>query len=245
MEQHTLAELRASLTQKERVFRAPPLTPELCAAIKLISPQFDLTPDEASRRFWEADQNGSCWGEYEVLGPLLEALPKPAKVLEIGPGLGRSTVFFKKKLGWHETEFHLFEGKGTTSKYTSMGPRSVESFCGSPEWLTRCLEYNGVERYTLHEALELDGELSSLPGPYDLIYGFYSIGFHWGLEHFLDELVALMHLRSVAAFTVEPRFEIFEGLRAYHPRVLTWNAVWPKDRELNMVVFSKSALPGF
>ena len=26
------------------------------------------------------------------------------------------------------------------------------------------------------------------PDPYDLIYGFYSIGFHWSLEYYLDDL---------------------------------------------------------
>ena len=73
---HSLDELDPYLAAKELHFRAPPLTPELVAAIKLISPQFHLRPNEESRRFWELNQNGLCWGEYEALKPFLD-----------GPGL--------------------------------------------------------------------------------------------------------------------------------------------------------------
>ena len=38
------------------------------------------------------------------------------------------------------------------------------------------LDYNGVEQYEIFDAEQLP--LAALPGPYDLIYGFYSIGFH-------------------------------------------------------------------
>src|SRR5690349_2560299 len=94
------SELDFRLANLERVFKAPPLTAELINAIKLISPQFDLKENEESRSFWEADQNGACWGEYQALEPIFKETPKPKKILEIGPGLGRSIVFFSKKLGW-------------------------------------------------------------------------------------------------------------------------------------------------
>jgi hypothetical protein len=51
-------ELDQRLAQMERIFRSPPLTTELIAAIKLISPQWDLASRERDRLFWEADQNG-------------------------------------------------------------------------------------------------------------------------------------------------------------------------------------------
>src|SRR4030095_6288979 len=79
-----LPPLDPRLTAMEHIFRAPPLTPELIAAIKLISPHFNFANTERSRWFWEADQNGSCWGEYEALTPLFSSMPRPSKVLEIG-----------------------------------------------------------------------------------------------------------------------------------------------------------------
>src|SRR5271169_1891159 len=91
-----LPELDPRLAQMEKIFRAPPLDPGLIAAIKLISPQYELAPRERDRLFWEADQNGACWGEYEALEPFLSRIPNDAKILEIGPGMGRSLVFFPR-----------------------------------------------------------------------------------------------------------------------------------------------------
>ena len=88
------------LANLEPVFRVPPLTSELLVAIKLISPRLKLAQDEHSRRIWEKEQNGTCWSEYEALQPLLSCIEKPRRVLEIGPGLGRSVVFFSKQFGW-------------------------------------------------------------------------------------------------------------------------------------------------
>ena len=92
-----LPELDPHLVQKERVFRAPPLTSELIAAIEGISPHCELSAREQDRLFWESDQNGACWGEYEAMAPFLSRVPDGTKILEIGPGMGRSLVFFAKK----------------------------------------------------------------------------------------------------------------------------------------------------
>ena len=83
----------------EQVFRSPPLTRSLVSAIHLISPHCDFRPNERNRRIWEADENGACWAEFELVRDELAALPKRARILEIGPGLGRSLIFFSKKLG--------------------------------------------------------------------------------------------------------------------------------------------------
>ena len=181
-------ELDQRLAQMERIFRAPPLTPELIAAIKLISPQYDLAPSERDRLFWEADQNGACWGEYEALEPFLSRIPSDTNILEIGPGMGRSLVFFAKKLGWRGNQLHAYEGNGQMTKYTFLGPRFEDSFCGNITELRRVLDFNGIRDVTIFDAGTTS--LQKLPGSYFLIYSFYSIGFHWSLEHFLDDLLA-------------------------------------------------------
>ena len=195
--------LNPRLAVLEKVFRSPPMTRELARAIKLISPHLDLRPNEASRSFWEADQNGACWAEYEALRDTLVALPKSARILEIGPGLGRSLVFFSKKLGW-EGELHAYDADGTTTKYTMNGPRFEDSFCGTISELRRCLDYNEVRDVTIHDAKKI--RLRDLPGPFDLVYGFYTIGFHWALEHFIDDIRTLIGKNGIAAFTVQDDF---------------------------------------
>lgn len=235
--------LTKELVNREAVFKAPPMTEELVRAIKLIAPQFKLTPDEASRRFWEADQNGACWGEYEALEPVLKNIPRPAKVLEVGPGLGRSVVFFARKLPWQDAEFHLYEGNGDRTKYTLLGPRFDDSFCGNTSLLEQVLDFNGVSNFKVFDAAALGFELGALPGPYDVIYSFYSIGYHWSLEHFFDDIVGLMHETSVAFFTVPNEFEPFEKLGGVHFKTVTWKAAWPADRTLRILIMSKSELP--
>jgi hypothetical protein len=215
-----LSELTEWMATKEIVFRAPPLTEELVNAIKLITPDSKLQVDEKSRRLWEMDQNASCWAEYGALSSILQLIPKPQKVLEIGPGLGRSVVFFTKELDWHDTEFHLFEANGEKTRYTMLGPRFEDSFCGNLALLKEVLEYNAVTNFTIFDAKKLDFKITRLPSVYDVIYSFYAVGFHWSLEYFLDEMLSLMHENSVAFFTVPHTFTEFEQLKELRHRVI-------------------------
>ncbi len=238
-----LPPLDAKLIELPRLFRAPPLTPELVAAIRQISPQFTLTASDRSREFWEAEQNGACWGEYETLSPLLQALGRPAKILEIGPGLGRSLVFFAKKLGWAHSEIHTYEGDGQVTRYTLLGPRFEYSFCGDLDSLRYVLRYNEVANVTIFDAAEV--QLSKLPGPYDFIYSFYSVGFHWSLEHFLDDILNLMGESALMVVTVPNEFEPFAELAKLPYRIIDWKTVWPADRWLKLLVIGKSRLPSW
>jgi hypothetical protein len=227
----------------ERVFHAPQLTPHLGAAIKLIGLQYsDLTIGEKFRSVWEADQNASCWGEYEALAPLFRLMPKPKKILEIGPGMGRSLVFFSKKLGWEDSDLHAYEGEGNTPKYTHMGPRFDDSYCGDITALRSVLDFNGVQNVTIFNAADV--RLEHLPGrPYDLLYSFYSIGFHWSLEHFLDDILSLLHDRSIAVFTIPPEFQPFPKLTELSHQIINCKAAWPKNRWLKLLILSKGTLP--
>lgn len=237
----TLPPLDARLAGLERVFRAPPLTKELVTAIARISPQFQLSAGERSREFWEVEQNGACWGEYEALLPLFAALDRPHKVLEIGPGLGRSVIFFAKKLGWESSEIHLYEGTGATTYYTTLGPRFDYSFCGDLAVLSHILRYNGVGNVTIFDAKNI--KMADLAGPYNFIYSFFSIGFHWALENFIDDILGLMDQQSVAVFTVPAGFTPFARLNELSHRVIDWKAVWPAERWLKLLIIGKSRLP--
>jgi hypothetical protein len=238
-----LPQLDEELAEAQRVFRAPLFTKELVEALGLIAPQFDFATDEKSRAFWEAEQNGDCWGEYNALAPLFQAMPRPARVLEIGPGMGRSLVFFSKKLGWEKSEIHAYEGEGGTTKYTRLGPRFEDSFCGNRGMLQYVLEHNGVRNVTVHSAS--DRRLAELPGNYDFLYSFYAIGFHWSLEHFLEDLLGLMHDEAVAVFIVPGEFAPFPALEAFPFRVVDGKTAWPKDGTLKMLILGKTRLPDF
>jgi hypothetical protein len=103
------------------------------------------------------------------------------------------------------------------------------------------LEYNGVTRYQIFDAQQLP--LAGLPGPYDLIYGFYSIGFHWSLAYYLDDLESLMHERSLLVCTLNKSFHRFPRLEEFSTRVLACREVKKNAPPLRLLVVSKSALP--
>jgi Methyltransferase domain len=236
-----LPPLNEELAKLERVYRLPPLTPEFVAAVRLIAPHYNLTTSEKSKSFWEADQNGACWGEYEALARLFQSIPRPQRVLELGPGLGRSLVFFSKKLSWENSEIHAYEGDGSATKYTSLGPRFEDSFCGNIAILRDILDFNGIKNVRIFNARDV--RMADLPGPYDFVYSFYGIGFHWSLEHFLGDLTRLMNDTSVAVFTVPGEFAPFPRLEQFQYKILDSRAVWPKDRRLKLLILGKKALP--
>ncbi len=238
--QHSVDELSGALAERELLFSSPPLDADLLAAIERLTPQFHLRQNEESRRVWELSQNGSCWGEYDALAPLLESLPRPTRVLEVGPGLGRSVVFLKKKLGWEDVPFHLYEGEGRRTRYTRLGRRSSASFCGDLAGLRRVLEHNGVGAFEIFDAEKLDHRLDRLPGPYDLVYSFYGVGFHWSLEHFWGEIAGLLAEGSVGLFTVHHGFSPFAALGEVGFTTVPLERILAKDRPLRILAISKT-----
>jgi len=239
--------LDAQAAAVEPLFLAPPFTPEVVAAIRLISTRLPLKADESSRRLWQSEANAASAAEYDALRPLFAALPPPARVLEIGPGLGRSVVYFHKKGLWPGTEISLYDANGASTryqqKYYEHPPQwpDTSSFCGNLPLLAAMLEYNGITQYRLHDAAQ--APLRDLPGPYDLIYGFYSIGFHWSLEYYLEDLLPLMHARSVLVCTLNKNFRPFAQLERFHTRVLACREIKKNAPPLQLLVLSPGALP--
>jgi hypothetical protein len=230
----------------EQLFLAPPFTEDMVAAVRLISTRLPLKADEASRLLWQSESNAACEAEYEALSPLLEKLATPKRVLEIGPGFGRSVVYFHKK-GLLGSEISLYDANGTSTrykqKYYEHPPQwpDTTSFCGNLTLLQTMLEYNGVTQYQILDAEKLP--LAALPGPYDLIYGFYSIGFHWSLEYYLDDLAPLLQEHSVLVCTLNKNFHPFPRLQQFSTRVLACREIKKNASPLRLLALSKAPLP--
>lgn len=239
--EHSLSELEPDLAAKELIFRPPPLTSEMVATVKLISPQFHLRPTENSRDFWGRNQNGLCWGEYEALEPFLDRLGTPSRVLDLGPGLGRSTIFFKKIRGWETVPFHLYEGSGETTNYTKAGGRFDDSFCGNISALEHTLSYNEIVDFQIFDAPAMGSSLEGLPGEYDFIYSFFAIGFHWAIEHFIDEILAAMTDRALGAFTLHDRYTtLHSSVERLPHRIVEFRTSWPRQRRRRILLLAKS-----
>jgi hypothetical protein len=237
-----------AVQESERLYRAPQFTPEVLASVRRISTCLNLKANESSRLLWEAESNNASLVEYRALLPLFEKMQRPRKVLEIGAGLGRSIVIFGKKHVWDENaEVHLYDTNGDQTKYKQKHYDSppkwpdVSSFCGDLALLKAILQENGVPNFTIHDAAQ--HELKTLPGPFDLIYGFYSIGFHWSLEHYLDDIDPLMDERSILICTLNKHFEPFPRLKNYSARILEAAGTKKGARPLSFLALSKGPLP--
>jgi hypothetical protein len=196
------------------VVRVPPLDAELVTAINLVAPHYSwMRADEASRRYWQDDQNCSCWREDAALGPLLATMPRPRRILELGPGLGRSAVFYSQRY-FPDAQFDLLDSTGGAIRYECLGPRYDDSFCGDLRSLRRCLDYNGVTRSRILDAKATGGHIPVPSAPYDFIYSYYAVGYHWTLDHWLDEILAVCHPDTLCAFGVHPEFNPSPRLKA-------------------------------
>ena len=231
----------------EQLFLAPPFSEEVVAAIRLISTRLPLKADEASRLLWQNESNAASAAEYEALQPLFNQIEKPGRVLEIGPGFGRSVVFFQKKGWFADSEISLYDADGTTTrykqKYYDQPPRwpDTSSFCGNLSLLETMLTYNQVRQFRILDAQQMP--LAALPGPFDLIYGFYSIGFHWSLEYYLDDLEPLLHQKTILVCTLNKNFRTFPRLEKFSTRVVKCREVKKNATPLRLLILSKGPLP--
>jgi len=240
--------LEQDVERAEQLFLAPPFTSEVAAAVRPIATHLPIRADERSRQLLQVTANAMSEREYAGLAPLFNAMPKPRRVLEIGPGLGRSVVYFQKKGIWDErAEVHLYDGNGTETKYKqkhyARPPKwpDVSSFCGSLPMLKHFLDYNQVTNHRIFDAAE--SPLDRLPGPYDLIYSFFSIGFHWSVEFYLDDLTPLMGKSGVLICTLNKHFRPFARLREFSARVLSCRDIKKRAAPLRLLAISRSELP--
>jgi len=240
--------LDPSVHEAEQVLLVPPFTPEIAAAVGLISPRLRYHADEQSRLLCQTEANAMSAREYDALAPLFAQMPKPRRVLEIGPGYGRSVVYFAKKSVWDErAEIHLYDATGSDTKYKqkhyAAPPQwpDVSSFCGNLRLLREFLDYNHITNYQILDAAEVP--LGQLPGPYDLIYGFFSIGFHWSLEFYLDDVVPLLGETGMLICTLNKHFRPFAALRQFSVRVLRCLEIQKNAAPLTLLALSKRELP--
>ena len=179
----------------EQLFLAPPFTEDVVAAIRLISTRLPLRADEASRLLWQRKVMPPRKRSTRRCCRCLAEVEKPKRVLEIGPGFGRSVVFFTKRglaeqrdqslrreRNQHQVQAEILRPPSPVAGYVRLSAGTFRS--SRPCWIT-----TASNQYKIFDAQQLP--LAALPGPYDLIYGFYSIGFHWSLEYYLDDLEAI------------------------------------------------------
>lgn len=143
----------------------------------------------------EAYRRQSEW-EFDAVGP---HLPRPRRVLDLGCGLGRSTVYLNACLRDPDVEYVLADTSASTDRTPIAGWNPGEDFYNDLEWTEEFVRLNGVGRFRTFDLRRDDW--SSL-GKVDLVMSFLAVGFHFPIEGVLDRLLQVATPDSTMVFGV-------------------------------------------
>jgi len=144
--------------------------------------------------------------EVEVVKKYFET-SSPKNVLELGCGLGRSSVGFYKRFPlWKQTHFYLLDGNSGDKQICNVNYES-QSFYNDLKLTKEFCLLNGIPAEQIHildaEKLEV---FSSIPNiEFDFVYSFLSIGFHWPITMYLKKLLPHLHSGSILCFGIRPK----------------------------------------
>ena len=127
---------------------------------------------------------------------------QPGRVLEIGAGIGRASVYLAQRFQWTDTAFHILDGDSGDKQYSPIDGARRDRFYNSLEATRVFCTANGIpgEKLVFHNA-ENDQWQSEIAGlRFDLIYSFAAIGFHWSIHMYLDQLRRQCHPDTLLIF---------------------------------------------
>lgn len=111
-------------------------------------------------------------------------LKKPQKVLELGCGLGRMSIFLNSQLDEPKPYFILADvNKESSSIKYGWNPK--ESYYNSLDLTARFAQLHDLTNFETFDLLNQD--LSSL-SEIDLVMSYLSVGFHYPIEDYLEKL---------------------------------------------------------
>jgi SAM-dependent methyltransferase len=108
----------------------------------------------------------------------------PEKVIDIGAGIGRASVYFQAKYGWN-CEYNYIDGDGGEKQLAGIRDVKDGEYYNSWAVAQEFSEANGIKKLKLWNPEE-DGwrKLRDC----DLAYSFLAVGFHWPIEMYLDRI---------------------------------------------------------
>ncbi len=158
------------------------------------------------QQVWEADEKyGGSIKVYEDLAPyeynqIKDYLPfSPKRVMEVGAGLARGSVYLNsryKEMG-QDPEWFLADRDGFSEENTgAFKPKEDEYYC-SFERTKSFAKLNGIKTFWLFDTEKDDW--AQLP-QMDLIFSFCSFGMHVELERYMDRMLSVLAPEGVMIF---------------------------------------------
>lgn len=125
----------------------------------------------------------------------------PKKVLELGAGLGRVSIYLRNFYGWDHTEFYLLDGNSGEEQIAGLHEKMSNDFYNSLSASADfCVANNVCPNKLFFINAEKHFELQE--DIFDLCYSFKSIGFHWPINEYLDIVYPWMRKDGYLFFEV-------------------------------------------
>lgn len=151
-----------------------------------------------------------CVDEYEHLKDVISSL-HPKKIVDLGCGMGRSSVFFYHMFSLKDTKFFMGdfdkntwrpqgENKGALGYHDNNNPIPFNSL----DLTNRYCDYNNLKN---REVMDLDSDRIKELKDIDLLYSFYSVGYHWSIDKAIERYGLLDITTSTATFIFGVRKE--------------------------------------
>lgn len=117
----------------------------------------------------------------------LKNMKKPIKVLELGAGLGRVSVYLRNEFNWNNTFFHLLDGDSGDVQIAGMNYAVGNNYYNSMEATSEFCKANNIDDYHL---VLMDAANNSYLGKdkYDLCFSCKAIGFHWPINDYINRV---------------------------------------------------------
>ena len=159
---------------------------------KIIMMQVTTTPKGGLSFYTKLSES-----EYQVLKDYLN--PYPKQILELGCGLGRMSIFLNKK---HPSNSKYFLADASIITPTTKNGRygwDPGTWYNDLELTKEFCENNGLVNF---EVIDLAVPSLTSLRDIDFVFSVMSVGFHYPIEQYLDELKLIMKPDSLLIFGV-------------------------------------------
>jgi len=143
----------------------------------------------------------------------------PNNVLELGCGLGRSSVgFYKAFSSWKKTNYFLLDGDSGNKQIDNINYGSNKDFYNKLDLTKKfCLANEiPIEQINILNAENPEVFSSITNIKFDFVYSFLAIGYHWFINLYLEKLLPFLHSGSILCFGIRPaKSEKFKDFNKY------------------------------
>lgn len=162
----------------------------------------DIKFPDKIKKYIELQCNGdlSLYNDFPELINIKDILNtlNPNKTLDIGSGIGRASMFLFKYFNWADTQFLLLDGDSGDKQLAGIR-QDTDAFYNSLEATKLFCESNGLKNYKTYNAEE-NKYLEEFN--IDLVFSFLAIGFHWGVNIYLDKIYNNLSVACILIFGI-------------------------------------------